>query len=160
MRTDMTVWLTLARCGDLFGETAELAQDIIMAERLLRSARHSGLDVASGRWHAWHSDGANGALWLMALLQSGAARWSSDMILDVSYERAHYALTDLLSEVYACEEAAAQHPGSGARRLLELADGLRGRLFDTGAHRRVADALLQSLVGYATSVPLDFSVHR
>ncbi|PFR05564.1 hypothetical protein COE50_25365 [Bacillus anthracis] len=127
MRTDMTVWLLLDICQDLFGNIAKLAQEIIVAERIFRSARAGLWANPTQGWIQKSSDGEQGALWLALLLQHNAIESNTDFI-NIDYEKTKETLQYILSEVYDIESNALKSE-NGQQELLDYADKLRERMF-------------------------------
>jgi hypothetical protein len=127
LRVDMTAWLALYECEDLFGAGAARARRLIVAERLLRSALSGLADDPRRGALGKSSDAEHGALWFGALLRSGAAFLSEGRLV---LDEQHLAVTvkDTLACVYR-EEARAVESG-GTEHLRRFADDLRSELLE------------------------------
>jgi hypothetical protein len=114
MRVDMTAWLLLHELGDLFGPAANLAADIILADRLLRLASMPA--AAAARDSSRRVQREQGDLWRGALLCHGALREAGNGGgLAICRERAYAAIHDVVRRVYAVEDAARADPERGRR---------------------------------------------
>ncbi|WP_438026974.1 hypothetical protein [Sorangium sp. So ce233] len=128
-RVDMTVWLLLERCSDLWGELGGITQDIILAERVLRSARRGLRGHPDGGAVRSDSDSEAGAIWLSLLLRRAGATPTEAGLLDVDPSRVRSAIRAFLDDVYEREGDAASAPSRGEEILTTFADRVRAELF-------------------------------
>lgn len=126
MRVDMTVWHLLDGCWDLFGAAARTAQELVLAERLLRSAR-AGVHHSSAGLIQKSSDAEQGALWFAILHQKGAITIRDRLYVHADTEGIGHAIQDVLAQLYEAESGAAIDEASGQQLLAGLADSLRGQ---------------------------------
>lgn len=127
MRTDMSAFIALGLMEGELGERTRLAQELILAERLLRSVRvGNALDpLANGIGKSL--DGEHGCLWAATLHASGALRLGAGQI-DIDWDGAQAAVRKILGAVYA-GESAARASRDTPRELRNQAADLRNRLF-------------------------------
>ncbi|MDF2940538.1 MAG: hypothetical protein K0R66_1180 [Gammaproteobacteria bacterium] len=127
MRVDMTVWLALSKCRELFGELAAIAQHIILAERLIRSPS-SNFDPAKRIVDSYSSDSENGMLWLSALAKNTCISFSNEKI-DIDTVKTEAVLINLLNDIYQMESFAANKTEKEiAAILIQAATQLRNDL--------------------------------
>jgi hypothetical protein len=151
MRADMTAWLMLHTQAQLMPRSATIARDIIMAERLLRSAR-CGLVGREDRDLTEEVDVEHGALWLGALGEGGGLTQDSSLGLCVDSRRAATVLRELLDELYGVEAMAATDEERGQAILAQHASSLRARFFVRAqSGYRASNRMLRTLDALADS---------
>ncbi|WP_340613236.1 hypothetical protein [Xenorhabdus thailandensis] len=126
-RVDMSVWLLLESCKDLFGELVPITQELILAERLLRSFRSGYWKNSSSGGILASSDAENGLFWFSCLIQSNVAE-IDNISINVDTNKISSVLFKILDEIYNSENNAAQTDG-GQEILLKFAKCLRTRYF-------------------------------
>lgn len=128
MRVDMTVWRLLWECADLFGPLAALTREVLLCERLARSAR-LGLRWCAPEWRIRSgSDAEQGLLWLSLLLDAGAVE-VDDAVMHVDSSAVKACVESELRGIYHVEMAAAADPSSGPGMLIDYAASVRRRCF-------------------------------
>jgi hypothetical protein len=130
-RVDMTTWLILKTCEDLFGQDAKIACDLILCERLLRSARLGLWNDLDKGWIGRSSDGEQGAIWISLLIQTGALTFSNDGTKIIGDDLLiQSSLESFLADLYNCETKAARLEGNEQKEyLLNFAKLTRDKLF-------------------------------
>lgn len=127
MRTDMSAFVALRVLEEELGTRAELPQELILAERLLRSVRVGNALEPEVNGIGKSLDGEHGCLWGATLYAAGALRPSgSEMRVD--RESAHAAIRAALVRIYS-GEAAARMSDDAPDMLRNLAADVRGSLF-------------------------------
>lgn len=153
-RVDLTAWLALRRARDLFPREAEIAGNLIVWERMLRSARHAVSDGAFLPSGARAFEGEMGALWLgLAALSQGLDLRGSRIAVDCDAleERAIVELATL----YQVEAAASENPEEGPRLLRESAGRFRERILGAASLRaRELSRLLNSICDLPIDAPI------
>ncbi|MCR6850380.1 hypothetical protein [Bacillus sp. IBL03825] len=162
MRVDMTVWLLLGQCHDLFGHIAEIARHIILAERLLRSARSGLWSNPKSGWIQKSSDGEHGALWLTLLLKGGAIQKKDEQHLVINVEQVDTLLREILQQLYIVETQVANNSSLGQNQLIKFANSLRERLFSSSngnfEYPLKALTILNEFKKYPTHIDLRFLI--
>ncbi|MBC8953997.1 hypothetical protein [Xenorhabdus sp. PB62.4] len=126
-RVDMSVWLLLELCKDLFGELVPITQELILAERLLRSFRGGYWVNLSSGGILTNSDAENGLFWFSCLFQSNVVELN-DIVINIDKNKIYNVLLNILDEIYKSESNSSQVE-NGQEFLLELANRLRMRYF-------------------------------
>lgn len=150
-RVDASFWLCLAIAEDVLGARADLARRVLLADRLLRSARLGVARYGPRAGIRRSVDGEHGALWWSLLRSAGRLRCSDPVAL-------HEVLPTLqahLAEHYRREEAArkALEP---TLVLRQWAEDLRRRLF--GDDHRLSADIYDRLTGWNCRMPDSLSL--
>ncbi|WP_159106607.1 DUF6421 family protein [Streptomyces rishiriensis] len=127
MRTDMSAFVALGVLEGELGERARLAQELVLAERLLRSVRVGNALDPEANGIGKSLDGEHGCLWAAALHVSGALRVEAGQ-MHVDWEDAHAAVRVVLGDIYA-GESAARNSLDAPQELSNQAAGLRRKVF-------------------------------
>ncbi len=119
-RVDMSAFLSLTRLGGP-DSPFRAAAELILTERLMRSARHGLAAMNAGREPSL--DSQHGLIWAGVLSEGGALRDSSDeTTMSIDFARATDAVTAILGEIYAAESDTVDHPDARAEALSAFAE--------------------------------------
>lgn len=142
-RVDMTAFLSMAR-GEPYGPLSRMVAELIVIERLLRSARCGAAEVAAAR--SIGLDGQHGLIWAGVLYRAGAlspATASEPARLD--FDSAVAAITEMLRTVYEAESATVDEPVGRRKALERLARSVNATLLGPRPHGAEVVAGLSSL---------------
>ncbi|MDX8000176.1 hypothetical protein FE394_13435 [Xenorhabdus sp. Reich] len=124
-RVDMSVWILLELCKDLFGELVPITQELILAERLLRSFRGGYWVNSSSGGILTNSDAENGLFWFSCLFQNNIIELN-EVTININKNNIYNVILNTLDEIYK-SESNSSHAENGQECLLVLANNLRKR---------------------------------
>ncbi|MEU0244922.1 hypothetical protein ABZ192_11435 [Streptomyces sp. NPDC006235] len=127
MRVDMSAFIALGILEGELGERATLAQELIVAERLLRSIRVGNALAPEANGIGKSLDGEHGCFWGATLHAADALRVVDGEIY-LAWKEAHAAIREVLTEIYS-GEAAARVANDAPVLLKNKAAQIRQRLF-------------------------------
>jgi hypothetical protein len=141
MRTDMSAFIALGVMEGELGIRATLAQELIVAERLLRSIRVGNALAPEANGIGKSLDGEHGCFWGATLHTAGALR-ISDGNLYLAWDKAQAAIRTALAQIYSGEVAA------------RAADDAPSMLKNKAAEMR-REVFIKKSEGYALPTALD-----
>ena len=106
LRVEMSSWVLLTMAKDVFCNIGCLAQELIIAERILRSARGQFLKNRLSGGILKSSDAENGAFWFSCLEKSGALELDLDSNkVNIDKNKVWATLNSVLGEIYDMENS-------------------------------------------------------